>query len=261
MSTSEVARPGSVGDEIEHLRLATERLVQAFDLEPRPLDPRWARHEGEVGRSPVTLHTRLYRGRGLLEELRLAWTTSVDDAMASLTVLALPRADVERGVFTSDLVAFGERLRFVALDPCATASEPVDLAPPEQQALAASLRPLPLPPHLLAPFSSAAALGRGGEATRRWLVPAYEACLRELGVGLAAASRQPAAEGLRARRRLLTALQHNKREGRVLASIFGGPWSESYLTDHFLALGDAGSPATLRPPRTRRRSHRVPEPH
>lgn len=231
----EVSDPVSAG--IEDLRWSTEGLVSAFDLAPHVLEPTWAQHAGTVGRARVTLHTARYRGRGALAELRLAWTTSEAGAMASLTALALPRPEVDHGVFAADLVAFGGRLRFVAIDPDATGTEPAATGPEELQHFAELLRPIELPPHLAAPFSSQAAIGRGDEAGRasQALAPAYRAALRHFTHALGAASRRPHAEGWNAQRQLVDALQRNKREGRVLASIFGEAWSDRYLRDHFLA--------------------------
>ncbi len=105
----------TLGTELTQLGDATlAALSKRDDLLSLPTNDEHQPHTGSLRDTPLVWTTRSWRGGHLFDLVRFA--TIEGAAMSSLTVLVVPRRALAAPVFGADLVGFGDRYTFLALD-------------------------------------------------------------------------------------------------------------------------------------------------
>jgi len=105
----------TLGIELSQLGHATlAALMKLDELVSLPIADEHRPHTRSLRDTPLVWTTRSWRGSNVFDLVRFA--TIEGEAMSSLTVLIVPRVELAAPVFGADLVGFGDRYTFLALD-------------------------------------------------------------------------------------------------------------------------------------------------
>lgn len=226
------------------LRLGADtaaRLCGEFALSPCRIPMEHARHVGALGASELTISTVVWTGRRALERLQIAQVSSTDDAMSSLTVVAMPSPSAPGPLFAADLVAFRGALGLAILDvhplaePLSDGARGALLRHRDVAMSVADARPWGDAHE--SPFSDLSVFAAPRPGGTEGIAAAYRGFLDAFVDELGARARDAdaAAARLAARRRYLDALAGAKRQSRALARLFGQAWTDDYFDRLFFA--------------------------
>jgi hypothetical protein len=232
--------PARTVSELRALTLAA--TTGRFALSDVEVPAYFQSRRGDWNGRPLTLVTDTFHGAGRLARLHLAAIESGDGSIASLSVLALPRADMGAAVLGVELVAFGAAFATTILDLTPTC-DALD-APAREQIVAARGRleavSEPRTPATTrardAIFSEWATMVTPRRDSELVLRSAYASYLEAfVGVLDRAEPRASAVEASqRAQRELLGRLSAVKKQMKALSRLFGEDWTAAYFDSVFL---------------------------
>lgn len=215
--------------------------VEAWGLGERPLPPSFATAHGSFGENAVRLDSWVWEGEHpTLQRVALALGSSPNGAFSSLTALVIPRPDQDLPLLAADIVAFRGRFVVAVVDLCCPGDKVLpDRVEHPRSALLDRAEPRVLPTSFRDALSPTAVCVREAEQPiGEELGTLWEAYLRHFE-SLRLVSVPPVSASARAQLHedFMETLRLNKRESRALASLFGQPWAQAYLTEHFFSLG------------------------
>jgi hypothetical protein len=214
------------------LELRVRESRAALALRPIPLPDAYARHQGDWNGRPLTMTTDVFEGGGM--SLRMARVES-GGAMESSTMLFLPPVGSGHAIFGADLVSFSGVLGAVIFDVTPKAPVPPRpaLALAKRRLLDSGTRRDFSDPDSVSLFSEEAVFVKPHPESESDVVTAFEAYLEAFETSVAAPISPE--EAAASEDRYLKRLSSVKRQGQVLAKLFGKEFVEDYFSTVFCA--------------------------